>query len=86
MICKTLTPEELRPVFETHLKEAFPPSLICIPNPFTAGLLPTLWRIWESLLPAFAMTASYCLRKFSSVAILSIFSSSMSTTILLGLA
>ena len=26
MICKTLTPEELRPVFETHLKEAFPPS------------------------------------------------------------
>ena len=26
MICKTLTPEELRPVFETHLKEASPPS------------------------------------------------------------
>lgn len=26
MISKTLTPEELRPVFETHLKEAFPPS------------------------------------------------------------
>lgn len=26
MTCKTLTPAELRRIFETHLKEAFPPS------------------------------------------------------------
>ena len=69
--------------FNTAKNDSVPPSFTCIPKPLTCA--PELCRlVFNCCICAAAplRIPSYCLRNFSSVAICSILSSSMRTTVL----